>query len=165
MNTIEKFIENLLLQAGIAIEFIPYIRLISILVLFSFAAWLFFWLTKRYFISVVYKLFKKTSFTWDDALADHNVFHNVAHIVPAVLFRVFAGLIFHDFDYLLPIALKLTDVYLVVTGTLIVLSFLKATEYLLSDSKLFEDKPIQSYFQLFRIVFYNKIKSVSFGGH
>ncbi|NCP85371.1 MAG: mechanosensitive ion channel [Bacteroidetes bacterium] len=154
MNTIEKILEKFLVDTGINLAIIPYIRLISILILFSLAAMLFFWLTRRYFISVVYKLFKKTSFKWDDSLADHNVFHNVAHIVPAVLFRVFAGIIFHDFEYLLPMALKLTDIYLVVTGTIIVLSFLKATEYLLADSKIFEDKPIQSYFQLFRIVFY-----------
>src|SRR5690606_19116285 len=46
------------------------------------------------------------------------------------------------------------DVYIMIAISLVLISFLKAVEYLLSQSSAFAGKPIASYFQLVRIVLY-----------
>src|SRR5690606_10944251 len=101
-----------------------------------------------------YRVVRKSPITWDDVLADNEVFNNVAHLVPALFVREFAQTIFLDFDYLLPIVIRLTDVYLLFVGMTIILSFLKVAEYGLSKSNAFKDKPLTSYAQLVRLILY-----------
>src|SRR5690625_7967970 len=55
---------------------------------------------------------------------------------------------------MLPVVEKLTDSYLVIVGTMIVIAFLKVIEYWLSSHPAFQDKPLVSYFQLIRIILY-----------
>ncbi len=71
-----------------------------------------------------------------------------------MLVRYFAELILKDFENLLPLVLKLTDSYLILAGTMIIMAFLKTAEYSLSKSAVFIDKPLASYFQLLRMIIY-----------
>ena len=74
--------------------------------------------------------------------------------MPAVLVRIFAELLFKDFEFWLPIVIRITDAYLIVVAMLILLAFLKMVEFTLAKSPVFANKPIASYFQLFRIILY-----------
>lgn len=154
MNKIEQLVEQFLLNLGVNPEWVMVFRLLLLIAGFGIIAFLLFWITSRIVIRSIYKLFRKTSFHWDDVLADHHVFRNVAHLIPAVLFRISVNLLFHDFDLLLSAFIRITDIYIVIVGTIIVLSILKSIEHVLSDSKIFADKPIASYFQLLRIIIY-----------
>src|SRR5690606_37039975 len=62
--------------------------------------------------------------------------------------------IFRDFVHLLPLVIKLANSFLMIVGMMLVLSFLKALEIILTGSELFIEKPISSYFQLIRILIY-----------
>jgi miniconductance mechanosensitive channel len=75
-------------------------------------------------------------------------------VVQALVVKVFAELIFRDFENVLPIVIKLTDVYLIMAGLVIVLAMFKVAEYTISKSPMFVDKPVASYFQLVRILLY-----------
>lgn len=154
MDALEEWIELLLTNAGVDAITAPYYRLIILLITLVIVAGGLFLFTKHIIIHSLYKLFKRTSFEWDDGLADLKVFDNLAHIVPAFLVEGYAGVLFQDFENLLPLVLKLTDAYIVMVGLLIVLSFLRFAEYRISQSPLFSDKPIASYFQLLRIILY-----------
>ena len=154
MNDVEKGLESVLIDWGVSATLIPYTRLLILISIVGIISGILFYIKKKYVIKLIYRFFKKTSFTWDDALADHKVFNNVAHIVPAIIIRISAPIIFSQFEALLPIVIKLVDIYLIIVGMLILMSFLKAGEYLLAESKLLIDKPVASYFQLLRIVIY-----------
>ena len=154
MEFVESRIEQILTNAGFMAEAVPYLRLLFLVLVLATVAGICFFITKKLIVANIYKLFKRSSFTWDDVLADHQIFRNLAHIAPAFVVRALMPLLLKDFDSLLPIAMKMTDAYLVVVGTMVVLSFLKVAEYGLSKSAVFIDKPLASYFQLFRIVLY-----------
>lgn len=154
MDALEDWIELLLTNAGVDAITAPYYRLIILLIALVIVAGGLFLFTKHIIIHSLYRLFKRTSFEWDDGLADLKVFDNLAHIVPAFLVEAYAHVLFQDFEYLLPLVIKLTDAYIVIVGLLIVLSFLRFAEYRISHSPLFADKPIASYFQLIRIILY-----------
>src|SRR5690606_15902354 len=102
----------------------------------------------------LYKIFRKTSFTWDYLLIEKKVFDNVAHIVPAIFVRILAPIIFRDFESALPFIVKLTNAYLIVVGMTVLFALLKAGELILSRHPAFKDKPLASYFQLIRILLY-----------
>jgi miniconductance mechanosensitive channel len=154
MNYLEDWTEALLTGAGISGEWAIYLRLIIFVMVLIVISALSFFITRHIIISNIYKLVRKTRITWDDAIADQGVFNNLAHIVPAIFIRLMAPGIFADFDSILPMVVKITDVYLIIVGSTILLAFLKVLEIWLSSFALFKEKPLTSYFQLIKIIIY-----------
>jgi miniconductance mechanosensitive channel len=154
MEDFRNWIESLLRDAGVASDWIPYLRLMVLVVLLAIILFTSFFITRRYVIRYLHSFFKKTAVTWDDVLADNKTFENLAHIVPAVIVKIFAPILFRDFDGMLPIVNKMIDVYLIIVGMMVLVSVLRAMEYLLQQSQAFIHKPIGSYFQLARILLY-----------
>lgn len=151
---IENWVDNLLIEAGVSQEWAIYLRLLSLLIALTIISGIGFFITKRIIIAYFYKLVRKSPVKWDDLLADQGVFNNLAHIVPAVFVRLLAPGIFNDFEPVLPYIIKLTDIYLIIVGMTIVVALLKVAELAFSSLPAFKDKPLTSYFQLIRILFY-----------
>ncbi|MDR8389847.1 mechanosensitive ion channel family protein [Aliifodinibius sp. S!AR15-10] len=154
MNHLEEWIESLLVNTGIPEEWAVYLRLILFILILILLSGIAYVITKRIIIHYLYKFVRKSSLTWDDALADHKVFNNVAHIIPAILVRIMAPVIFADFEQALPFIIKITDSYLLIVGMTIIFAFLRVAQYGLASHPIFKDKPIASYFQLARIILY-----------
>lgn len=154
MESLDKWIEKLIVDAGVVPEAAPYLRLLLLLIMLGLLSWLFFFITKKIINGVLFRFFKKTPAKWDDLLIDHKVFRNLAHIVPAVIIRIIVPVLFKDFEKVVPFVTKLTDAYLIIVIMMVINSLLKIFEYSLSKSRLFVDKPLASYFQLIRIIIY-----------
>lgn len=153
-NSLERQTDFLITSLGISEEWAVYFRLlIFILVLIALSSFAFI-LTKRVVIHYLYKFFKKTTFTWNDLLIKKKVFNNVAHIVPAIFVKILAPIIFRDFEQVLPFIIKITDAYLIIVGMTVVFAIIKVFEIVLGRHEAFKDKPLTSYFQLFRIILY-----------
>jgi miniconductance mechanosensitive channel len=151
---LEQWIANFLSEAGVSAEWSAYLRVLLLLALFSIAAGIIFWVSRRLVRGWLHQLVKKTPFSWDDLLAEHRVFDSIAHVIPTILLRISAAYIFRDFEALLPYIIKITDAYLVLLGMNLVVSIVRVIELNLADSELFKDKPLASYFQLLRILIY-----------
>lgn len=154
MNFIENWIDQLLVNWGVATQAAVYFRLVILLMVLTIASLVAFWLTKVIIVRVVYKFVRKTSFKWDDVLADRQVLSNISHIVPAIIVRMLAPVIFQDFETIEPIVVKITDIYLIVMIVSVVVAFTKVIELGLSALPSLKDKPLTSYFQIFRILLY-----------
>ncbi|MDD4500820.1 MAG: mechanosensitive ion channel, partial [Bacteroidales bacterium] len=154
MESLDKWIEKLIVDAGVAPQAAPYLRLLLLLIVLGLLSWLFFFITKKIVNGVLFRFFRKTPAKWDDLLIDHKVFRNLAHIVPAVIIRIIVPVLFKDFEKVVPFVTKLTDAYLIIVIMMVINSLLKIFEYSLSKSRLFVDKPLASYFQLIRIIIY-----------
>lgn len=154
MTEIHDWLEVLLFDAGVAAEWIPALRLLLGSVALVIVAMLTYLITKRFLIQYLNAFFRKTAVKWDDALAERKTFDNLAHIIPAIVVRIAMPALFADFETLRPFMIKVADVYIIISGALICISFLKAVEHMLSVSPVFVNKPIASYFQLIRIVLY-----------
>jgi miniconductance mechanosensitive channel len=152
MDYIENWIERVLTDAGVSESFAPALRLFILLISLGIVAGIFFWMTRRLIIQSIYRFVKRTAITWDDALAEYKVFNSLAQIVPAVIVRIFAQILFKDFDALIPWVIRITDAYLILVGMRILISFSRVAEFGMSKSAIFVNKPIASYFQLLRIV-------------
>lgn len=154
MKFIEHWLEFLLHRWGAGETATIYLRLLILLAAVGILALIIFWIMKHLVIKGIYRVFLKTSFKWDDALVKFQVFNNVAHLIPAFIVRGFAQMIFEDFKGALPYVIKITDSYLIIVFVTIINSFLRVSEYGLSKTTAFKDKPISSYFQLIRIILY-----------
>ena len=154
MQYIKNMIDSLLNNWGVSHEIIIHLRLLILLVILILLSYLAFWITKKVVINYIYKIIRHTPVKWDDILADQHTFNGLAHIIPAVIVKVAAPVVFSDHSGFLPFVYKLTDSYLVIVGLILILSFLKVIEFSLSKTAAFREKPITSYFQLIRIILY-----------
>lgn len=154
MNDLRNWVEDVIGSAGVPDDWIPYLRLLVMLILLIIVSYGSLLITRRFVIRNLHTFFKRTSATWDDVLADNRTFENLGHIVPAAIIKIFAPIIFRDFDQLIPIVSKLIDSYLVLVVMLVLISILRAIEYILQQSQEYTHKPIGSYFQLIRILLY-----------
>ena len=151
---LEKWVDSLLVSSGVGSNLVVYLRLFIFLFLLFLSAAFIHWTTRKLLVSYLHKFVKRTPAKWDDLLLDQNIFSNISHIIPAIVVRYLAPSIFRDFDNLLPFIVKMTDAYLIIVGTMILVSLLKIAELLFSSQPSLKDKPLASYFQLIRIILY-----------
>lgn len=154
MKFFKNLLDNLLTDGGVSPDALIHLRLLILLLVLLIVAYIAFWLTKKVLINYIYKIIRHTPVKWDDILADKKTFNGLAHIVPAAIVKNAAPVVFVDHAGLLPLMIKLTDSYLIIVLLILILSFLKVIEYIISRSGTFRDKPVSSYFQLIRIVLY-----------
>ncbi len=100
------------------------------------------------------KFIRKTRTRWDDLLIKHKFFPAVASLVSVIILTATVPVIFQDFPKLLPFLEKLVEVYFLYVIVRIIGSVLRGSENYLSESELFMEKPVASYFQLGRLILY-----------
>lgn len=154
MNIIEAFIEEYLVHLGVAAESAVYLRLVVLLAVLCIIAAGAYFITKKIVVRFIYNLFRRSPIKWDDILVENNVLNHLSHLVPAIFVRMFSRMIFKDFESLIPVLEKATDIYLIIVITLIISSLIKTSEMIFARMPAFIDKPVASYFQLLRIIIY-----------
>ena len=153
MVNFQHWLETILADAGVSAQWIPILYVLIAIVALIVVIFLAYGITKLFVSRFLHAFFRKTPFKWDDVLADHKTFDNLAHIVPAIIVRYAIPELFANYQ-LQPFMIKVADVYIIVAISLVCISFLRALEYILSQSAAFVNKPLASYFQLLRILLY-----------
>lgn len=154
LTNLEKWVEELFVANGIDGEMAVYLRLLIFLFVLLILSSIAFLVTKHVILNFIYKFVRRTKIKWDDMLVDNKVFGNLAHTIPAVIVSLLAPTIFRDFESALPFITKVTNSYLIIVGTAILISFLKIVEIAFGAQPSLKDKPMASYFQLVRIILY-----------
>jgi miniconductance mechanosensitive channel len=154
MSLLEDWIELLLTNSGVSAEVAPAVRLLILILSLAVFGGILYLITKKVVIGYVYKLVKESPAKWDDALADQNVLSHLAHIVPAVVVKITAPVLFQDFPGWVPVVVRITDAYLIILGIAIVFAVVRVIEQAVAAMPAFKDKPVSSYFQLLRLILY-----------
>ncbi|MGV3704546.1 MAG: mechanosensitive ion channel family protein [Arcticibacter sp.] len=154
MIEIQRCFNTYLADWGVASELIPYITLFCNILLIALLAYLLMYIAKWATENFIHAFFKRTSTKWDDIIIEFKLLNNLARLIPVLILKALAPLVFINFPEVLPVFVIALDLWIIVVMTNVVLSFLKAAEYILSSSPLFKSKPVASYFQLARLVVY-----------
>ncbi|MDD3521948.1 MAG: mechanosensitive ion channel [Bacteroidales bacterium] len=154
MESLDKWVEKIIINLGVSESAAPILRLLLLLLVLGLLSWAFFRITRLIIKGPLFRYVKRTQHKWDDLLMDNKVFSNLAHIVPVIIVRVIAPILFRDFEKILPLVIKLTDVYLIIVILMAINALLRILEQALKKSKAFVDKPVSSYFQLIKIILY-----------
>lgn len=121
-----------------------------ILVLISCVA--FYYISKIIINRVLKRIAARTASNWDDVLIEHKVFQRMAFLVPGMLIYQSISVTLDDFRGLIPVALKLTNLYIIVIFLLIINSFLNAVYAMYQKSDFALYHPIKGYIQIGKIV-------------
>ena len=111
-------------------------------------------LAKNIFVRIIHSIVKKTKFLWDDVLLENKVFDRLAHLAPALVVQATASYFFSDFKDFIPYLIRFTDAYMLAVTLMVVISVFNTLDYYFKQTEALKDKPIDSYFQLARLITY-----------
>ncbi|MBL4653989.1 MAG: mechanosensitive ion channel [Flavobacteriales bacterium] len=154
MIEIIKDFTSWLITQGVNQDVAHYVRLAILLGILTILLFVVEFVARKFVVGGVRRVFKLTSNKWDDILVEKKVFIRLAHLFPAMVINWATPFVFDDFQFLIPIIYKLVEVYVVGVFLMVIISFLNALEFYFSNSKKFKDKPIESYFQLVKLIAY-----------
>lgn len=116
-----------------------------------FCIWFF---TRLIIIGVVKIMVTKTKTEWHSRLFEYKVFRSLALIIISVIITVAVPHIFRDFPKLEYWALMASKIYIVLSVMFAVNSILNAMVAIMEATHRYKDKPLRSYKQVTKIVFY-----------
>lgn len=149
--TIEKS-NHLLEQIGLTGQSIVLGRTVVLfvgIVLLSLILW---WVSRKLMITLIHRLADKSKTKWDDYLVELKFFSAIAHLVPLLFMDSFIKLVFLGYPKISNFLLKTVDIFIIFVILIAVIRFLSTFEKILSEKPQLKDKPIQSYFQLSKIL-------------
>ncbi len=111
-----------------------------------------YYITKTIINHVFKRIAKRTASKWDDVLIEYKVFQRMAFLVPGILVYQSITVTLDDFPGFIPVAMKLTNLYIIVIFLLIINSFLNAVYAMYQKSEFALYHPIKGYVQIAKIV-------------
>ena len=87
-------------------------------------------------------------------LLENKVFDRLAHLAPALVVQATAVYVFEDFQDFIPFVIRMADAYMIAVALMVVISIFNTLDHYFKQSESLRDKPIDSYFQLARMVAY-----------
>jgi len=106
---------------------------------------------RRILLITVSKLVSKSKTVFDDYLFKHKVFKYFVHIISITVIRFFIPIIFIGFPQWTSVAIKLTDVVMIITIGVFANGIVRTIRDYLRTKKAFVDKPLDSYAQVVAI--------------
>lgn len=129
----------------------PLISLLMIVI--SALAFLILWYISRIVMRVtVHYLASRSKTMLDDYLVSKKVFSSLAHIVPLSALYTFLSISLFAYPTLFDVASKLIDIIIIITVWITVNRTISAINMFFAEHEKFKDKPIDSYFQIFKIL-------------
>ena len=148
---IEHILYDYLIDLGLSESTAGYLNAAALLIGLLILALLLDVVIKRIIIGVFARFAGKTRTNFDDLLIQNNVPRNVAHIIPLVLVLEFIPQVLVDFPYAENLIEKGLQVFGIILTLWIVRSILGTFKDYFKTLPRFNDKPIDSYIQVFMI--------------
>ncbi len=135
---------------GDAQMYVRTILLLTAAVGISFVLW---WVTRKILIEVIHRVAYKSKTKWDDYLVKNKVFSAIAHLVPFLFLDFMIQTVFSSFPLIAEFLIRATDIAIIIIVLYVIIRTLNTAKDVLIEKPRLKDKPIESYFQLTKIVF------------
>lgn len=152
-----EFVDNLtnwLISKGFNADLAHYFRVVLLILILALVIYVANLIAKRFIIKYVNRLVSMTKNKWDDGLATENVFERLSQLIPILITIWAVPVILKDFTFLIPVTLKIVDLYTIWTLTTVLLSVVNALRHFFINETKYKDKPIDSYFQVLQLIAY-----------
>ncbi len=146
------YFNELLSGWGVGGDSLIYLRTGILLLLVSLLSVCLWWLTRKLLIQIIYVFASKSKTKWDDYLVKNRFFAALAHLVPLMLMDRFIGTIFFSFPKTADFFNRLTILAIILVMMYAIIRFLNTAKDVLKEKPKLKDKPIDSYFQLGKII-------------
>lgn len=153
-NGVLGYTEKWLKSVGVNPEYTDELKFIVIAILLVLTCVLVDFVVKQVMLKVIHRLVSKTKTDWDDIMMEKRVFHNLAHLAPALVLESLIPVVFAGHSNWIYVGLKLGNLYLIGGFIILMISLVKTIQVVLARHPFLQDKPIDSYMQVVRIIIY-----------
>jgi miniconductance mechanosensitive channel len=119
------------------------------MILLSLLMW---WIAKFVLLRGLHLIADLSTTTWDDHLIRNKVFRAVAYLLPLTFMEYFLSIVFYQYPWWNSVANRLLDVLIILVILVSINRTLNAIRDIIQEKEVYRDKPIQSYFQISKIV-------------
>lgn len=109
------------------------------------------WIIRFFFNTVVLKLINKTKSKWDNFLLDNRVHVHLGRVILIMILQQILPFIFTGFPSFTSVLITILGILIVIAIYSLVNGLLKTARDIARSTKGFEDKPVDSYLQVFQI--------------
>jgi len=151
MNDPAIWLKELFLNAGLSNSLSSFLSTVGLVVIVLLISWLSNLIAKAIILKVVTRIVKNTTSTWDDIFLEQKVFTRLSHLAPALVIWFMAGWALKTYPTWLIVVHRLTYLYMVTIGTVVVLSFIEAWHKIYLTLPISQHRHIKGYVQLVKI--------------
>lgn len=120
-----------------------------VLVLASFLIWM---ISRFVMVQILNVLVDKTRTHWDDYLVKNKFFRALAQLVPLMFMEYFLTIVFYRYPKMHGFTNKFVMICIIIVSIITINRFLSTIRDILVENEKYRDKPIQSYFQVAKII-------------
>src|ERR1035437_4295069 len=151
MNDPAIWFKDLFVHAGLSYSLSSFLSTIALGLIVIFLSWLSNIIAKAIILNVVTRIVKKTSTTWDDVFLEQKVFTRLSHFAPALVIWFMAAWALKGYSSWLLFVHKLTYIYMVLIGMVVINSFINAWHEIYKTLPIAKHRHIKGYVQLLKI--------------
>lgn len=138
--------------AGVSESVLSWVYPLTALFAIGLVSWLCMALFRYVVMPAVQKLTERTKATWDDYLFNGRVMKAFRRIIPPVVWYVLLPFAFTDGSGVLPLLLKVCNIYLVVVSLMFVCVFINSLYEISSGHQKLRNRPLKGIYQMFNIM-------------
>lgn len=153
-SAISEWSINLLSSIGISENWIKYINMILLAVALVIVVFIVQYITRRILELVLHRSANITKLPILGHLANRRFPHYLAMIIPFSIVKGSIPIVFDQFPKLMVLMDKLADIYLIFYVIWLIMSVINAASDSLRMRPSLKDKPLDSYVQVLKIIFY-----------
>lgn len=143
--------KELFLDAGLSYSLSSLLSTIALVIIVLLLSWLANILAKAFILKIVTAIVKRTTSTWDDVFLEQKVFTRLSHYAPALVIWFMAAWALKAYPSWLIAVHKLTYIYIVIIGMVVVNSFIEAWHKIYNTLPISRHRHIKGYVQLIKI--------------
>ena len=152
MNDPAIWFKDLFVHAGFSYSFSSFLSTIALVLIVILLSWFSNIIAKAIIRKVVTRIVKKTAVTWDDIFLEQKVFTRLSHFAPALVIWFMAAWALKAYPSWFLVVQKLTYIYMVVIGMVVINSFIEAWHEIYKTLPIARHRHIKGYVQLLKII-------------
>ncbi len=153
-DKIISIVQDWLINIGLPDKTHHFFQIIIILAAIIIISFLANYITKRFILSTLRIIARKTKSDWDNILFERKVFNKLSHLVPAILIYVLIPIALDEYQGWIKIIRQATNLYMIIVVLMVLNSFINALHDIYSKYDISKTKPIKGYVQVVKIVIF-----------
>lgn len=142
---------DIFVDAGLNNSLSSFLSTVALVLIVIILSWLANLIAKAIILQIVTRIVKKTTNTWDDIFLEQKVFTRLSHFAPALVIWFMAAWALKAYPTWLAGVHKLTYIYMVIIGTVVLNSFIDAWHEVYKTLPIARHRHIKGYVQLVKI--------------
>jgi miniconductance mechanosensitive channel len=151
MNDPAIWFKDIFVHAGLSYSLSSLLSTVALVLIVILLSWFSNLIAKAVILQIVTRIVKKTTTTWDDVFLEQKVFTRLSHFAPALVIWFMAAWALKAYPTWLIVVHKLTYIYMVIIGMVVINSFIEAWHEIYKTLPIARHRHIKGYVQLVKI--------------